>query len=156
MVVQDTIHLAIMRYFPQKYLSLIIMKTSKNLLGIALIFTMIMFNCCGLNDSIYSKDDHLKTTKIRDSLYSEVFFIRSMLSDNVERYSEYITDSVNFRKYIYTYNSGEWIYGEMSKNDILTIYKITGKLLSDGQTVFDTTKIDTYNINKLKQEGKFE
>jgi len=132
------------------------MRKNKVLSSIALIFTITAFCSCGLNDSIYSKENHLKTTKIKDSLYSEVFFIRSVLSDDIERYSEYITDSVSFRKYIYTYNRGEWIYGEMSKNDVLTIYKITGKLLPDNQTVFDTTKIDTYNINKLKKEGKFE
>jgi len=135
------------------------MKLSAFFLGITLVFTTIAFVCCGLNDSVYSKKDHLKTTQIKDSLYSEVFFIRSVLSDDVERYSEYITDSVNFRKYIYTYNSGEWIYGEMTGHDVLTIYKITGKLLSDGQksqAIFDTTKINTYNISELKREGKFE
>jgi hypothetical protein len=132
------------------------MKWNKKFLGIVLFFITIVFNCCGLNDSIYSKKNHLKTTKIKEDLYSEVFFIRSVLNDNIERYSEYITDSANFRKYVYTYNTGEWIYGEMSKNNVLTIYKITGKLLPDNQTVFDTTKINSYNINKLKQEGKFE
>jgi len=132
------------------------MKLSKIFLGIVLIFITIAFSRCGLNESVYSKKNHLKTTKIKDGLYSEVFFIRSMLSDEIERYSEYITDSASFRKYIYTYNSGEWIYGEMSQNDVLTIYKITGKLLPDNQTVFDTTKINTYIISELKQEGKFE
>jgi hypothetical protein len=132
------------------------MKLNRFCICIVLIFIIIAFSRCGLNESVYSKDNHLKTTKIKDSLYSEVFFIRSMLSDNVERYSEYITDSVRFRKYIYTYNHGEWIYGEMTQHNILTIYKIIGKLLPDNQTVFDTTKINSYNINELRREGKFE
>jgi hypothetical protein len=150
------------------------MTSNKLFLVIALVITTIAFYSCHLEDSVYSKDNHLKTTKIRDSLYSEVFFIRSILNENVERYSEYITDSVNFRKYVYTYNRGEWIYGEMSKDyNILTIYKVTGNIENDdvstiqkiagsledkreNQIVFDTTKIATYNIPELKREGKFE
>ena len=98
----------------------------------------------------------MKTTKINDSLYSKIYFICSILNADIERYSEYITDSVHFRKYVYTYNIGKWIYGEMSKNStILTIFKIRGKHVNN-QTTFDTTKIETYNINELKREGKFE
>jgi len=133
------------------------MKLNKFLLSITLIITTVVVVSCGLEESIYSKRDHLKTTKIRDSLYNEVFFIRSILSDDIGRYSEYITDSVNFRKYIYTYNKGEWIYGVMSKDyNLLTIYKVSGEVLPDNQIVFDTTKIDAYNISELKKERKFE
>ena len=134
------------------------MNLNKFFLGIILSITTITFVCCNLEESVYSKKNHLKTTKIKDGLYSEVFFIRSILSEDISRYSEYITDSVNFRKYVYTYNSGEWIYGEMAKNDILTIYKIKGSLPDgqSGQTVFDTAKIATYNISELKREGVFE
>jgi hypothetical protein len=117
-----------------------------------------MLDSCGLEESVYSKKNHLKTTRIKDSLYSEVFFIRSILQADVERYSEYITDSVSFRKYVYTYNKGEWIYGEISKDDVLTIYKVSGHFADKQETtvVFDTTKIDTYNISELKRNGIFE
>ena len=131
------------------------MKLTLFFLCIALFFTTIRLSSCFLNDSVYSKKNNQKTTQIRDGLYSEVFFIRSISNDSIERYSEYITDSVNFRKYVYTYNSCEWIYGEMNKNDILTIYKVTGSLLSD-KIVFDTTKIADYDINELKRDGRFE
>ena len=131
------------------------MKSNKWLLKIVVV-TAIIFSGCNLEESVYSKDNHLKTTKIREGLYSEVFFIRSILSETMVRYSEYITDSMNFRKYVYTYNKGEWIYGEMSKNDVLTIYKVSGTLVSDIYVVYDTTKIGTYNIVELKREGKFE
>ena len=132
------------------------MKLNRFFLIIVMAFMPIVFSRCGLEESVYSKENHLKTTKINDSLYSEIFFIRSIMNADVERYSEYITDSVHFRKYIYTYNTGEWIYGELSKdNTVLTIFKISGELVNN-QTIFDTTKIDTYNINELKQEGKFE
>ena len=134
------------------------MKLNKFFLYIALIITIITFNFCGLEESVYSKKNHLKTTQIKEGLYSEVFFIRSILHEDVERYSEYITDSVSFRKYIHTYNKGEWIYGEMSKDDVLTVYKISGHFADkqEKQIVLDTTKIDTYTINELKREGKFE
>jgi hypothetical protein len=128
-------------------------------LGIALCIITIGFICCNLEESVYSKKNHLKTSKIKDDLYSEVFFIRSILSEDISRYSEYITDSVNFRKYVYTYSTGEWIYGEMTKdNNILTIYKITGKSpdKQEDKIIFDTTKIASYNISELKREGKFE
>ena len=132
------------------------MKSIK-ILRITLFITAIAFVGCNLEESVYSKKNHLKTTKIRDGLYSEVFFIRSILSEDMVRYSEYLTDSVSFRKYVYTYDKGEWIYGEMSKNgDVLTIYKVTGTVLFDTEIAFDTAKIDAYNIAELKKEGKFD
>ena len=132
------------------------MKSNTFFLCITLALMLIVFNSCDLQESVYSKENHLKTTKINDSLYSEIYFIRSILNADIERYSEYITDSVHFRKYVYTYNTGEWIYGEMSKSStVLTIFKISGEH-ENNQTIFDTTKIETYNINELKREGKFE
>ena len=115
---------------------------------------MIAFSRCNWGDSNYSKENHLKTNEIKDSLYNEIFLIRSISADK-ERYSEYITDSVNFRKYVCTHDFGEWIYGEITKNDVLAIYKISGTV-SETQIVFDTTKIATYNIGELKLEGRFE
>jgi len=130
------------------------MKLKTFFLCTAFGFATVLFSCCNLDDSVYSKDNHLKTTKIKDSLYNEIFGIRSRFSD-VERYSEYITDSVSFRKYICTHNFGEWLYGEILKDDVLTVYKIVGSV-QENQTVFDTIPIATYNINALKQEGMFE
>jgi len=134
------------------------MKLQKFFLGIAFGFTAVSFSGCDWDGSNYSKDNHLKTTQIKDSLYNEIYLIRSVGS-SIERYSEYITDSVSFRKYICTHDFGEWLYGEILKNDALAVYKVTGSLVSNNQrtqTVFDTVLIDTYNINELKQEGKFE
>ena len=135
-----------------------IMNLRKCFLVVVFGFTAVLFSCCNWDSSNYSKDNHLKTTKIKDSLYNEIYLIRS-IGSGTERYSEYITDSVNFRKYICTHDFGEWLYGEILKNDALAVYKVTGNLVSNGrgtQTVFDTILIDTYNINELKREGKFE
>ena len=119
----------------------------------------LLFSACNGDDSYYySKDNHLKTNKIKDSLYNEIFLVRS-ISANAEQYSEYITDSVSFRKYICTHNFGEWLYGEVLKKDALAVYKITGNLQTTAkgtETVFDTLHVNTYNINELKREGKFE
>jgi len=63
---------------------------------------------------------------------------------------------VNFRKYVCTHDFGEWLYGEIGENDVLTIYKVKGNLLSDKQVSFDTILLTTYHIDKLKKEGIFE
>ena len=130
------------------------MKFKKFFLGIVLVFIAISFSCCNEDSLKYSKDNHLKTNEIMDSLYNEIFLVRSFGSET-ERYSEYITDSGNFRKYVCTHDFGEWIYGEILKNGILVVYKISGSV-SGNQVALDTTKIATYNINELKLEGKFE
>jgi len=130
------------------------MKLKKLFQCTAFGFATVLFSCCNLDDSVYSKDNHLKTTEIKDSLYNEIFGIRSRFSD-VEHYSEYITDSVSFRKYVCTHDFGEWLYGEILKDDVLAVYKIVGNV-QENQPVFDTIPIETYNISVLKREGKFE
>ena len=131
------------------------MKLEKIFLCIAVGFIAVSFNGCNLDDANYSKDNHLKTNKIKDSLYNEIYLIRS-LSTGEERYSEYLTDSVSFRKYVCTHDFGQWLYGVIGENDALTVYQITGNLLNDKQVVYDTVFLSTYNIKELKQEGKFE
>ena len=130
------------------------MKLKKFFISTAFGLATVSFSCCNLDDSVYSKDNHLKTIEIKDSLYNEIFGIRSRFSD-VERYSEYITDSVSFRKYVCTHDFGEWLYGEILKDDVLAVYKIVGSI-QENQTVFDTIPIATYSINALKREGDLE
>ncbi|MCL2131627.1 MAG: hypothetical protein FWH36_04125 [Lentimicrobiaceae bacterium] len=128
------------------------MKLRTIFLGIALVFTAVLFSSCG-GDVDYSKDNHLKTNEIMDSLYNEIFLVHSF--GETERYSEYITDSVHFRKYICTHDFGEWIYGEILKDGFLVVYKVSGKVAGT-QVILDTNKITTCNIGELKREGKFE
>ena len=121
------------------------------------IILLCLFNCC---TSKYSKDNHRATFEIGNDLYNERFKIHHWLGDN---YSEYITDSINFRKHIGTYDDNlEWF-----------VYKINGQFLDVYQeiayvmesesgkpfrawTAYDTTKIASHNIDELKREGKFE
>jgi len=131
------------------------MRLQKIILSIALGFITVLFARCNWNDSNFSKDNYLKTTAVKDSLYNETYLIRSRSTD-IERYSQYITDSVNFRKYVCTHDFGEWLYGEVGKNDVLTIYKVKGNLLSGKQMTFDTILLTTYHIDELKKEGIFE
>ena len=131
------------------------MRLQKIILGIVFGFITVSFTCCHWNDSNFSKDNHLKTTPIKDSLYNETYLV-CFRSLDIERYSQYITDSVNFRKYVCTHDFGEWLYGEVGKNDVLTIYKVKGNLLSGKQITFDTILLTTYHIDELKKEGIFE
>ena len=128
------------------------MKLEKIFLCIAVGFFAVSFSACSSDN--YSKDNHQKTNTIKDSLYNEIYLIRSISTD-VVRYSQYITDSVNFRKYVCTHVFGEYLHVEVGEN-VLAVYKIKGSLLNDKQVVFDTVFLANYNINELKREGKFE
>jgi hypothetical protein len=132
------------------------MKLRKIFLSFICGFAIVSFSACNWGNGDYSKENLHGIIKINDSLYNETFLIRSIINDT-ERYSEYITDSVSFRKYVCTHDFGETLHGEMGKNgDYLAVYKVKGSISEEKRVVFDTVFINTYNINELKREGKFE
>ena len=123
--------------------------------GISIILIMLMlFNNCTNNR--YSKDNHLVTLKIEEGLYYETFEIYSRVGNY---YTEYITDSVNFRKLVGQNDNQDWLLFKMNGRYI-DVYQTVGRFetLPNGgaRTVDDTIYITTYNIDKLKLEGKFE
>lgn len=126
-------------YFVKSYK----MKNSHLLL---LLFCITLSACSNIN---YSKDEHLRTSKLNDSLFVETYRIYSGGVTGGDVKTTYLTDSTSFRKYVgKKMDYQEIIASKMGKYRIL-VYKYNienNKVLN--------AKI--YDIDELKKEGKFE
>ena len=113
-----------------------------------LIAGFILFFCT----SKYSKQHYLSTGKIASSLYKEVFCIYTggvMVSGT---YSYYLTDSVNFRKYLGTsYNNDERIHCDMLDSNRVMVFRVS--FHGDRK---DTIEKTVYLLSELKSEGKYD
>lgn len=139
---------------------LVVRKYIKNSIVFFLIILSFLFNCCNLGNKKHSKNNHIATFKIGDNLYNEKFQIYFGGVYAGDSYIEYITDSINFRKYIGTYNDDEWMIYKKN-NQFIDVYKRNIKVVHSKQApgfykVYDTSKIASYDINELIQEKKFD
>lgn len=115
----------------------------KNLLII--LGLLIVISSCS---NKYSKSEHIATIQIGPNLYNEVYKVYSGGVFASDSYSNYITDSVNFRKYVGTrYYDDEEIYCSLSDSNTVLVVK-----LSKVNTA-DTLEKKFYKINKLVADG---
>ena len=116
-----------------------------------IIALVIFFFSCDLSYSKYSKKDHIGTIKIRDRLYNEIFCVYKGGMGANSSFSNYLTDSTNFRKYIGTiYCDDEEIYCKEIDSSRIMSYRMN--IRND----YDTLEKNIYIISDLKKEGKFE
>lgn len=99
----------------------------------------------------YSKSEHIATIQIGPNLYNEVYKVYSGGVFASDSYSNYITDSVNFRKYVGTrYYDDEEIYCNLIDSNTVLVVK-----RSKSNTA-DTIEKKFYKINKLIADGEFD
>jgi hypothetical protein len=114
-----------------------------------LIFPIILL--CSCSNRNYSKDIHLLTREIDDSLYHEIYTIYDggVLGGRVD--AVYLTDSSSFRKYVGKNMDYETIIIKFLSidNDAIIVCKFN----SESYKVLDA---NIYHISKLKEEGEFE
>ena len=100
----------------------------------------------------YSKDNFVGTQELKETIYRERFQIHSGGVFAGDSYSDYLTDSVNFRKYVGTaYHDNEMLIYALSSDTVVDVYKITWNFSNN-----DTLKIASYNFNDLIRLGKFD
>ena len=109
-----------------------------------LILVVFLFTSCY---SKYSKENHDSTSKINDSLYFEVYLVNKGGVFASNSYSYYVTDSLNFRSYLYTITEDSDGLDVELIDDILYVYKFTPK---------ETIEVNRINISEVKREGVFE
>jgi hypothetical protein len=99
----------------------------------------------------FGKKNPLKTHEIGDKLFEERFesFSGGVLMDNT--YTYYLTDSINFRKYIGSCDDKEFFRCNV-KGDSLVVLKTSWRN-SNYEKPIETTY---FSINKLKKDGDFE
>lgn len=111
-----------------------------------IVFSFLIHSC----DSKYSKKNHLNTIKINDHLYYEIYKITSGGTLASDTYSDYLTDSVNFRKYVGTvYYDDEQNRWKIIDSNTVLVYRLNIRNN-------DTLEKKIYIISDLKKEGKFE
>jgi len=99
----------------------------------------------------YSKREHVATIPIGPHLFNEIYKVYSGGVFASDSYSNYLTDSVNFRKYVGTrYHDDEEIYCNVIDSNNVIVVKRSKVNTSD------TLEKNIYEINKLIIEGKFE
>lgn len=111
-----------------------------------IVFSFLVQSC----DSKYSKKNHLSTIKINDHLYYEIYKITSGGTLASDTYSDYLTDSVNFRKYVGTvYYDDEQNRWKVIDSNTVLVYRLNIRNN-------DTLEKKIYIISDLKKEGKFD
>ena len=114
---------------------------------ISVIFSLSIVSC----NSKYSKKNHIGTIKIYDHLYNEIFKVYSGGALANDSYSNYLTDSVSFRKYIGTvYYDDEELYCKTLDTNRILVYILNIRNKND------TLEKKVYLLSDLKKEGKFE
>jgi len=113
-----------------------------------LIFLVILLFSCS---SRYSKKHHIGTLVIDNQLYYEMFQTYSGGSLASDTYSDYVTDSSTFRKYVGSiFYDDQQLRFKLINKDSLLIFTINRHKLND------TIEQKVYIISKLKKEGRFE
>ena len=135
---------------------------------ILILFVILVdFSCFSFSDhaedptySKYSKENHTSTFSLDTSLYIEKYKVLSGGggATTCDVYACYITDSVNFRKYIgeedFCGKRIHWDYQESNAVVFYAVYSDFDEIIN--KPINDTTKIGSYTISNLIKEGKFD
>lgn len=106
-----------------------------------------MFFAC--NNINYSKEEHLRTSKLNDNLFVETYLVYSggVIGGAVE--TKYLTDSISFRKYLGKKMDYQEIFISVMDKYRVLVYKIN----IEDYKVLDA---EIYDIDDLKEKGIFE
>lgn len=135
------------------------MKQNKPFFYQIIVGIIILCSACISRSSVkYSKVNHRSTFTIDSSLYLERYTLPIEGIMITKSISCYITDSIHFRKFITIIDEHEKrIMWKIRKPNYITFYLITSHRELPGSSIWrDTTEIDSYNIQELIREGKFE
>jgi hypothetical protein len=105
----------------------------------------IFFSCI----NHHSKEYPLGSHKLINNLFRETYQTSSGGVFASDTYSDYLTDSISFRKYVGYQHDDEQIRFSMLDDNLILVYKIEIHTK-------DTLEMDVYSISQLKKEGKFE
>jgi hypothetical protein len=118
----------------------------------ALVLGLPIMLLVGSCTNLRSKKHHFDTITPCDGIYIEKFTVFSGGAYSAEVYSDYLTDSVTFRKYVGSHNDEQKFIYDCRENNLIHVEKIA-------VTGGDTNKIlesRTFDIRKLKMQKVFE
>lgn len=110
------------------------------------LVVLILMSAC---TDIHSKKEHLSTIQLDRGLYNELYRVYSggVWAGNTN--TEYLTDSLCFRKYLGYTNDNE-------RFEIVFIDSVRISVCKVNISQKDTVECQIYNISLLKEEGRFE
>jgi hypothetical protein len=97
----------------------------------------------------YSKEHPRSSIEITSNLFYETYFTSGGGVFATDTYSEYLTDSVTFRKYVGYECDDEQILVSMLDSNLVLVYKIEIHTK-------DTLNMQVYSIAQLKKGRKWE
>ena len=119
-------------------------------IGSYLIFLLLFYGCFG-NER--SKDRLFDVYKRCDGIYVEAFLVFGSGAYGSDVHSMYLTDSINFRKFIGTYDTGDQMLFTECVGDSIIITKSTRLRGNNTETI---NFIKRYSKKDLIRENKFE
>ena len=110
---------------------------------VSILSLIFLFSCT----SKYSKENHKSTNNFNDSLFIEKYLVYNGGVFASNSYTYYLTDSLNFRAYLYTITEDSDGIKLNIHHNILYVYKVTPR---------ETIEVNRINITEVKREGVFE
>lgn len=107
----------------------------------------ILFISC--NDN-YSRKDHKYTTKLKQGLFVETFTVFGSGAFGTDKVSDYLTDSILFRKYIGSFYEGVENYYYKVSNDTIYVEKYKVGIYVKGKTLLHREQLIISELKKLK------
>lgn len=107
----------------------------------------ILFISC--NDN-YSRKDHKYTTKLKQGLFVETFTVFGSGAFGTDKVSDYLTDSILFRKYIGSFDEGVENYYYKVSNDTIYVEKYKVGIYVKGKTLLHREQLIISELKKLK------
>lgn len=114
-------------------------------LTVCVLIFLIYFLFVGKNEKYH----FITTFNLGDSLYVEKYELYTLGNTPSGEYAEYLTDSINFRKYIGMYN--DYSLFKYQKNGGVLIIKTINR--QDSLKIYETK---SYQISVLKKTHSFE
>ncbi len=123
-------------------------KNIQQICGFVLTIGIVLLTSGCINKK--GKSELFSTKSICKSIWREKFKVYSGGAHSAELFSDYLTDSINFRKFIGTHD--EWSSFDYECDGDKIIVK---KYAHDGHTK-KVSKVFSFEISKLVIHGKFE
>lgn len=123
-----------------------------NKIVIVISFLSVSFNVSSCRND-RSKTELASIVRIRNSnLYVQTFTIVGNGAFGGDRISDYLTDSVNFRIYIGTYDNGDEGFSYKCTGDSISISKIIGRRENENKIV----NSKSYKLSELRNKKIFD
>jgi hypothetical protein len=101
----------------------------------------------------YNKESHKFSSIISDGIYEEVFLLSASGVLANDLYSCYITDSINFRKFVGRFDNKEKYIFDLANRDTIKSVRYSRRIYYGKSIPIDTLY---FSISKLKEEGDFD